>query len=82
MGFNARLDASHHGPPHPFQDAGIVADSLDRHPQCDGEVFLRCQQEPPTQESSGVLTRKIYMSLGSVEAMQWVLIYMSLRRDR
>jgi hypothetical protein len=28
MRFNALLDTSHHGPPHPFKDAGIVADSL------------------------------------------------------
>jgi hypothetical protein len=28
MRFNARLDTSHHGPPHPFKDAGVVADSL------------------------------------------------------
>jgi hypothetical protein len=26
--FKARLDTSHHGPPHPFKDAGVVADSL------------------------------------------------------
>jgi hypothetical protein len=26
--FNARLDASLHGRPHPFRDAGVVADSL------------------------------------------------------
>jgi hypothetical protein len=28
MRFNARLDTSHHGPPHSFKDAGAVADSL------------------------------------------------------
>jgi hypothetical protein len=28
MRFNARLDTSHHGPPHPFKDAGEVVDSL------------------------------------------------------
>jgi hypothetical protein len=28
MRFNALLDMSHHGPPHPFKDAGVVADSL------------------------------------------------------
>jgi hypothetical protein len=28
MRFNAHLDTSHHGPPHPFKDAGAVADSL------------------------------------------------------
>jgi hypothetical protein len=28
MRFNARLDKSHHGPQHPFKDAGVAADSL------------------------------------------------------
>jgi hypothetical protein len=28
MKFNARLNTSHHGPQHPFKDAGVVADSL------------------------------------------------------
>jgi hypothetical protein len=28
MRFNSRLDTSHHGPSHPFKDAGIVVDSL------------------------------------------------------
>jgi hypothetical protein len=28
MIFNAPLDTSHHGPPHPIKDAGVVADSL------------------------------------------------------
>jgi hypothetical protein len=28
MRFGARLDTSHHGPPHPFTDAAEVADSL------------------------------------------------------
>jgi hypothetical protein len=29
MKFNAHLDRSHHGPPHPFKDIGVAADSLD-----------------------------------------------------
>jgi hypothetical protein len=28
MEFNAPLDTCYHGPPHPFRDAGVVADSL------------------------------------------------------
>jgi hypothetical protein len=28
MRCNALLDASHHEPPHPFKDAGVVVDSL------------------------------------------------------
>jgi hypothetical protein len=28
MKFNARLDTSHHGQPHPFKDAEVAADIL------------------------------------------------------
>jgi hypothetical protein len=28
MRFTARLDMSHHGPPHPFKEAEVDADSL------------------------------------------------------
>jgi hypothetical protein len=26
--FNVSLNTSHHGPPHPFKDAGVAADNL------------------------------------------------------
>jgi hypothetical protein len=39
-------------PSHPFKDAS----SVDRHPQCDGEVPLRCQQELHTQGFRGATT--------------------------
>jgi hypothetical protein len=53
----------------------------DRHPQWDGEVPLRCQQELHTQGFLGVPTGKIPedSNLASVEAMQWVhLLYLSI----
>jgi hypothetical protein len=55
----------------------------DRHPQCDGEVPLRCQQELHTQGSLGVSTGKNPedSNLASVEAMQWVLLYLSIGHD-
>jgi hypothetical protein len=55
----------------------------DRHPQCDGEVPLRCQQELHTQGFSGVPTGKTLedSNLVSVEAMQWVLLYLSIGHD-
>jgi hypothetical protein len=28
MRFNALLDTSHHGPPHPLKDAEVIAESL------------------------------------------------------
>jgi hypothetical protein len=50
MRFNARLDTSHHGPPHPFKDAGVVADSLTGiH-----SAMVKCQQELHTQGYLGV----------------------------
>jgi hypothetical protein len=69
--FGARLDTSHHGPPQ-------------RHPQCDGEMSLRCQEEPHTQGCSGVPTGKNPedSSQASVEVMQWVLLYLSFGHDR
>ena len=33
--FNALLDASVHGPPHPFRDARVAAQAAGRHAQCD-----------------------------------------------
>jgi hypothetical protein len=73
MRFNARLDMSHHGPPHPS----------DRHPKCDGEVPLRCQQELDTQGCLGVPTGKNPgdSNVASVEAMQWALLYLSIGHD-
>jgi hypothetical protein len=54
MRFNARLDASHHGPPHPSKDAGAVADSLTGiH-----SAMVKCQQELLTQEYLDVPTGK------------------------
>jgi hypothetical protein len=55
----------------------------DRHPQCDGEVSLRCQQELHTQGFPGVPTGKNPedSSQVTVEAMQWVLLYMSIGHD-
>jgi hypothetical protein len=82
MRFNASLNTSYHGPPHPFKDAGVVADSL-THPQRDGEVPLCCQQKLRTQGYLGVPKGKNPedSNLASVEAMQWVLLYLSIGND-
>jgi hypothetical protein len=65
MRFSARLDTSHHG---------------STHPQRDDEVPLRCQQELHTQRCLGVPIGKNpeVSSQESVEAMQWVLLYLSM----
>jgi hypothetical protein len=83
MRFNAHIYTSHQGPPHPFKNSGVVADSL-KHPQFDGKVSLRCQQEPQTQGFLGVPTGKNPKdsNLVSVEAMQWVLLYLSICHDK
>jgi hypothetical protein len=82
MRFYVCFDMSHHGPPHPYKDAGVVADSLDRHPQCDGEVSLRYQPELHTQGVLGVPTGKTeYSNFKSLEDMQWDLLYLSIGHD-
>jgi hypothetical protein len=76
MRFNTRTDLSHHGPRHPFKDAGIVSDSLTGiHGAMVRCLFVvnrsymykgfRC---PHSQKSRGFKS--------SVEAMQWVLLYL------
>jgi hypothetical protein len=59
----------------------VIADSLDRHPHCDSEVSLRCEQELHTQWFFGVATGKNPedSNLASLVAMQWgVLVYLSI----
>jgi hypothetical protein len=76
MRFNARLDTSHHGPPHLSKDAGVVADSLTGiH-----SGMVKCQQELHTQGVLAVPTGKNPEDSNpvSVEAMQWVLLYLSI----
>jgi hypothetical protein len=81
--FNARLDTSHHGLPHPFKGAGVVVDILTQ-PQCDREVRLLCQQELHSQGILGIATGKNpeALNLPSVEAMQWILLCLSVGHDR
>jgi hypothetical protein len=71
---------SHHGPPHPLKYAEVV----ERHPQCDGKMPLRCQQELHIQDVLGISTGKNPKdsNLAIVEAMQWVLLYLSVGHDR
>jgi hypothetical protein len=59
MRFNAPLDTSHHGPPHPFKDNRVDADSLTGYSeQCNGDMPLRCQKKLHTQGILGVPTGK------------------------
>jgi hypothetical protein len=75
------LDTSHHGPLHPFEDAGVVADSLTgiHHVKCLFFVNRSCIQRVlcvPTGKNPED------SNPASVEAMQWVLLYLSIGRDR
>jgi hypothetical protein len=81
--FNAHLNTSHHGQPHPFKDAGVVADSLTGiHNAMVKYLFV--VNELHTQGFLGVPTGKNPddSNLASVEAMQWVLLYLSIGHDR
>jgi hypothetical protein len=81
MRFKALLDTSHHGSPHPFKDAWIVADSLTGiHNAMVSEMPLRCQQELHTQRFLDIPTGKNPedSNLASAETMQWVLLYLSI----
>jgi hypothetical protein len=84
MRFNARLDTSRHGSPHTLKDAGVVPDSLtDIHSamvkclfvvnrSCIHKGFL-CVHTDKNPEDSNV---------ASLEAMQWVLLCLSVGHDR
>jgi hypothetical protein len=72
MRLNARLDTSHHGPPHPFKDVGVVADSLiGIHNALVKCLFVVNRSANPEDSSQA-----------SMEAMQWVLLYVSIRHER
>jgi hypothetical protein len=67
MGFNSRLGKSHHGPPHPFKDAGVVADSLTGIHNAMTQCLFVVNLEDSNQ--------------ADVVAVQWVLLYLSIGHD-
>jgi hypothetical protein len=83
MRFSARLDTSHQGPQYPFKHAEIVADSL---------TYIRRTMVQCILIASRRCIHKGYMclhrqksrgfNLASVEATQWVLLYVSIRHDK
>jgi hypothetical protein len=85
LSFNARLDTSHHGPPHPYKDAGAVADSLtgihSAMVKCLSVVNRSCIDKG-VQVFPQVKIQRIQICAWSVEAMQWVLLYLSVGHDR
>jgi hypothetical protein len=84
MRFNARLNTSHHGPLHIVKVTQVVADSLTGYnAQYNGDIPLHCHQELNTQVILGVPTGKNPedSNEASMEAMQWVLLYLSIGDD-
>jgi hypothetical protein len=79
MRFNLRLDTSHHGPPHPFKDAGVVADSLTGIHNAMVECLLVVNRSCIHKGFRGSHSR--IPSQVSVEAMQWVLLYLCIDYD-
>jgi hypothetical protein len=85
MRFNARFDTSYHGPPHPFKDAGLVADSLTGiH-----NAMMRCLFV--VNRSCIYVLRFLGVpicknpedsNLASLVAMQWVLLCLSICNNR
>jgi hypothetical protein len=81
--FSARLDTSHHGPPHPLKDVGVVADSLTGIPNAKVKCLFfvnrscihkgLCVPTGKNPEDSNLV---------SVGAMQWVLLYPCIGHDR
>jgi hypothetical protein len=84
MRFNARLDTPHHRPPHPFKDAGVVVDSLTGIHNTTVKCFFGVSRSCIHKGVSSVPTDKNPddANLAGVEAMQWVLLYLSIRHDR
>jgi hypothetical protein len=77
MSFSVRLDTSHHGPPHPYKDSSQAStvrwwnvSSLST-----GAAYRRDLGVPTGRNPED-------SSQASVEATQWVLLYLSLGHDR
>jgi hypothetical protein len=77
MRFSAHLGTSHHGPSHPFKDAGVVVDSLtgiyNAMVKCLFIVKRNCIGTTKNPRDS---------NLANVEAMQWILFNLSIGHDR
>jgi hypothetical protein len=84
MRFNARLDTSHHGPPHPFNDAGAVADRSTGIHSAMVKCLFAVNRSCIHRGFLGVPTGKNPEDSNpeSVEAMQWVLVYLSIGHGR
>jgi hypothetical protein len=80
MKFNARLDTSDHGPPHAFKGAWVVVDCLTGIHNAMVKCLFVVNRSCITQGSLSVPTGKNPKdsNLARVEAMQWVLLYLSV----
>jgi hypothetical protein len=82
MRFNVCLDTSHHGQSHPHKDAGVVADSVTGIHNAMGKCLFVVNRS--------CIHKGFVVPIGknpedsspaSVEAMQWVLLYLSIGHD-
>jgi hypothetical protein len=78
MTFSALFDTSHHGLLLPFKDAGVVADSLTGIPNAMVRCLFIVNRSCIYKGFLGAPTGKNPedSNLASVEAMQWVLLYL------
>jgi hypothetical protein len=76
MRFNARLDTSHHGLPHPCKDAGLVSNSLTgiHNVMSTGAAYTRDFMFPHRQEFRALRS-------GERGGIQWVLFYLSVGHE-
>jgi hypothetical protein len=82
--FIARLHMSHHELTHSFKYAGVIADSLTGIHSAMVKCFFVVNRSCIPQGFLGVPTRKNPedSNLASVEAMKWVLLYLSIGHNR
>jgi hypothetical protein len=80
MRFNAHLDTSHHGQKHHFKDAGAVADSLTPIQRCASSLSTGAAYKRVSRFSLGKIPED--SSQVSVEATQWVLLYLPIGHHR
>jgi hypothetical protein len=82
--FSTHLDTSHDGLPYPFKEAGVVADSLTGiHNATVKRLFvvnMGCTQKAFFDAPTGKNPED--SKVASVEAMQWILLYLSIHHNR
>jgi hypothetical protein len=80
--FNARLDASHHGPSHAFKENGVVVGSLTGiHSAMVKCLFVVNRSCIKGLKVSQQVKNPVDLNLSSLEATLWVLLYLYTGHD-